>query len=85
MTGVAGPVQVRAATRLRQLLAAYRDGRDLVQIGAYRPGTDPVLDEALERMDAINAFLRQGTDEPSTLEDAVARLLQVMGMEGEAA
>lgn len=85
MASVAGAAQLRAAARLRELLAAYRDGRDLVQIGAYRPGADPVLDEALKRLELINAFLCQPVDEPASLDEAVARLLEVLGMGGEAA
>ncbi|HEX6989414.1 MAG TPA: FliI/YscN family ATPase [Bacillota bacterium] len=85
MGSVAGPAQCRAAARLRELLAGYRDGRDLVQIGAYRQGTDPVLDEALRRLPLIDAFLRQGVGEASSLDETVARLLEVVGMDGDAA
>ena len=48
-----------AATLLRRLLAAHRDVRDLVEIGAYVPGTDAVADQALRLMPDIEAFLRQ--------------------------
>jgi flagellum-specific ATP synthase len=44
---------------LRRLLAAYREKEDLISIGAYQPGTDPVTDAAIARRDAANAFLRQ--------------------------
>jgi len=83
MPDIAGAEHLRAATRLRELLAAYRDGRDLVQIGAYRQGTDPVLDEALQRLDQVTAFLRQDVTEPTSLDDTVARLLEVTGIGGE--
>ena len=55
---------------LRRLLAAYREKEDLISIGAYQPGTDPVVDAALERRDPIAAFLRQPVSDLSTAEDA---------------
>nr|WP_240942691.1 FliI/YscN family ATPase [Planosporangium thailandense] len=55
--------QRAAATELRSLLAAHRDVRELVEIGAYLPGTNPDADRARELMPAINAFLRQDLDE----------------------
>lgn len=57
------------ATRLRSWLAAYREGRDLVEIGAYKAGTNPRLDEALARLPAIEAFLRQTPRETTSLEE----------------
>ncbi len=62
---------------IRQMLAAWREGRDLVEIGAYRPGTNPRLDQALARMEAIDAFLKQGADEISTFAETVALLERV--------
>jgi len=57
------------ATRLRSWLAAYREGRDLVEIGAYKPGTNQRLDEALARLPAIEAFLRQTPRETTSLDE----------------
>ena len=64
-----------AGTRLRSALAAYREKEDLIAIGAYQPGTDPVLDSAIALRGRIDAFLRQRVDEPSTLEEADTMLL----------
>jgi flagellum-specific ATP synthase len=64
-----------AGTRLRTALAAYREKEDLISIGAYQRGTDPVLDAAIALRPRINAFLRQQVHEPSTLHDADAELL----------
>ena len=55
--------------RLREMLAVYSDGRDLVEIGAYKPGTNPRLDAALEVMPAIDSFLRQNRAEHSSLAE----------------
>ena len=51
--------QRAGATELRRLLAAYRDARDLVEIGAYVPGTNPTVDRAIALHDRIDGFLRQ--------------------------
>ncbi len=68
--------EVGAAARvLRSMLAAHRDKEDLISIGAYRVGTDPMVDAALERRDRINAFLRQDLTDLSAPEAADAGLL----------
>jgi len=55
------------ATLLRQLLAARRDAKDLVEIGAYATGSNPLVDRALEKSGAIDGFLRQPVDEVTDL------------------
>jgi flagellum-specific ATP synthase len=57
--------QVEFARDLRELSAAYRDIEDLVSIGAYKKGTRPATDRALDRRDPIARFLRQRKDENS--------------------
>lgn len=63
-----------AARRVRALLAAYEQRRDLIALGAYRAGTEPTTDAAVARMGAIEAFLAQGRDEHAAWDDTVARL-----------
>jgi flagellum-specific ATP synthase len=63
-----------AGQKLRTALASYREKEDLISIGAYRAGTDPVLDSAVACREEINAFLRQAVDELSGLPDADAAL-----------
>jgi len=55
--------QQAVARRMRQLMAAYDDARDLVEIGAYVHGTNPDVDEALAKKPMIDAFLRQDVRE----------------------
>jgi type III secretion protein N (ATPase) len=74
MPQVTGEPQRRHAQRLRELLATYESKRDLVLLGAYKPGSDRRVDEALGRIDAIEAFLRQGQDEHSAPETTRAHL-----------
>jgi flagellum-specific ATP synthase len=64
-----------AGTELRKLLAAYRDKEDLIAIGAYQQGSDPVVDDAIAKRGAIEDFLQQTMDDASTAELADARLL----------
>jgi flagellum-specific ATP synthase len=67
-----------AAQEVRSLLAAWHDKRDLVAIGAYEAGSDPLVDRAIELKPAIDAFLRQPVDAPSTPQDADEGLLQLV-------
>ncbi|GGN15405.1 flagellum-specific ATP synthase [Actinoplanes campanulatus] len=68
------PQQRSDATELRRLMAAHRDVRELVEIGAYVPGTNPDADRANAAWPQIGAFLRQGLDDRTTAESAWAEL-----------
>ena len=61
MPKVTGDEQQLAARRLRELLAHYEENRDLVSVGAYRQGSDPLLDQAISRNSAIEQLLYHGT------------------------
>ncbi len=74
MSSIVTPSHQAAAGRLRELLAKYDEVELLVKIGEYQQGSDPVADQALAKMDAIRAFLCQGTQERSSFEDTVAAL-----------
>jgi type III secretion protein N (ATPase) len=77
MPQVTSPEHRALAARLRRLLAAHEAQRELILLGAYRPGSDPWTDEALQRQGRIDAFLRQSPDERCSFEDTVARLGEV--------
>ncbi len=64
------PQQKADAAELRRLMAAHRDVRELVEIGAYVPGTNPDADRANTAWPQITAFLRQGLDERVTADDS---------------
>ncbi len=74
MPNIAAPEHLQAANRLRQLLAAYRDAEDLIAIGAYQQGANPLVDEAVARLGAIRAFLQQSRNEHPTLEETLQQL-----------
>ena len=60
-------------------LAAHRDVRELVEIGAYAAGSDPDADRALALMPRINDFLRQRVDEPTPLDETWRALHDLAG------
>jgi flagellum-specific ATP synthase len=69
----------RLSLKVRETLAHLREGRDLVEIGAYRRGTNPDLDRALALRPALDAFLRQDVHETTTLEETWSLLRLVFG------
>jgi flagellum-specific ATP synthase len=81
------PADIRmAGQELRKLMAALREKEDLISIGAYVTGTDPVVDRAVEKRDEIAAFLQQTVEHCSSTDEADAALLElVMGGEPELA
>jgi flagellum-specific ATP synthase len=72
-----GP-RLAMASRLRRLLAAGEEAKDLVEIGAYQHGSDPDVDEALARKELVSAFLRQPVDEVADPERSWELLSQVL-------
>ncbi|TDX51932.1 flagellar protein export ATPase FliI [Orenia marismortui] len=70
-----------AASQLRSVLATYEEAKDLVTIGAYEPGSDPKLDYALDKLDAVNNFLKQGINENSSYSDTVNSLMNIFAGE----
>ena len=71
MTEITDKEQRDVASKMRNLLSVYYANFDLVSIGAYKKGTNPALDEALRKIDKINAFLQQATDEAFSYEETV--------------
>ena len=78
MNEIVLPEHKAAAGRLRKMLSVYESNLDLVSIGAYKKGTNPELDEALERIRNIYDFLQQKTDESFTLEETVLQMIKLM-------
>jgi flagellum-specific ATP synthase len=78
LTGEVVPPELAAAgQRLRAALAALREKEDLISIGAYHSGSDPLLDTALEHRPRIDAFMRQAVAEPSNPFDSDRALLEL--------
>jgi flagellum-specific ATP synthase len=77
-TDVTDPEQKDAVRRVQQLLAAYADIEDLVNIGAYAPGSNPQNDLAVRMNERLMKFLQQATTEPTTFAQAKVQLLNLM-------
>jgi flagellum-specific ATP synthase len=65
---VAKPNQIKAAQKLREALAVYRNAEDLIALGAYVSGSNPKLDASIRSRDQILAFLRQDAQEKAPLD-----------------
>ena len=70
--------QRAAAVELRRLLAAHREARDLIEIGAYVAGTNPLVDRALALREVTDMFLRQDMDDSTPLEQSWSVLSQMV-------
>ncbi len=64
----------QAAGKLKNVLATYSEAEDLINIGAYKNGSNPSIDYAITKIDAVNEFLCQGTDEKFDFETSVSLL-----------
>ena len=69
-----------SASRIKALLATYAAAEDLIDVGAYVPGTNPEIDEAIERRPHINTFLQQGVEEAAADADTDHGLQLAAGM-----
>ena len=66
--------QQQLARRLKKLYSRYERSRDLINVGAYAAGTDPLLDEAIQLQSGIETFLQQAIHERSGVDDSLAEL-----------
>lgn len=74
-----------AARELRSLLAAHAEARDLIEIGAYVPGSNAMVDRSVSLKPEIDAFLRQQVDDPTGSNETAARLDALLGRQVAAA
>lgn len=75
MTSVCSREHLDKARRLRKLLASYAASEDLLRVGAYQKGLDPVLDRAVLVLPSINEFLQQDTEKSAPFDQTVASLM----------
>ena len=75
MRAVVTPEHTRLAQKLRENLAIYKDAEDLINIGAYKPGSNPKIDKAVKVNDALVDFLKQRVEEGTDFNSSL-RLLQ---------
>jgi flagellum-specific ATP synthase len=65
--------------RARRLMRLHADTAELIQLGAYRQGSDALIDEAIRVRPALEALLAQGTGERSTIDEDIDRLAAALG------
>ncbi|WP_276784971.1 flagellar protein export ATPase FliI [Thalassolituus oleivorans] len=65
---------LQKAQLCKRLMSHHRQNQDLISVGAYQPGSDQVLDVAIERLPRIKAMLRQGLKEGSSIKESMAAL-----------
>ena len=78
MADIVAPEHAAAAAGFRRLWSAFEENRDLILMGAYSPGTDPLIDEAIVRRPEILDFLKQAPNERGDFADSVAALTGMM-------
>jgi flagellum-specific ATP synthase len=76
---VSGPVSRKAAGYIRRLMATYAEAEDMIDVGAYRPGTNPGIDESIAKKSQIDSFLIQTVEEKSAIPDT----LKILGSMAE--
>ncbi|MCW2371080.1 flagellum-specific ATP synthase [Sphingobium sp. B1D7B] len=79
MADIVDDEHLRAAANYRRLWAAYEENRDLILMGAYRPGNDPTIDEAVERRQQLLGFLRQSSKSTIDVDTSAAALIAEFG------
>ncbi len=77
MPDVVDQNQSSAASAVRDVLATYRDAEDLINIGAYVPGSNPRVDLAISKIEAVRHFLKQGIYETSDFALTLNQLVSV--------
>lgn len=78
MTAIVPAQHLQASGKFRNLLAKYREVELLLRIGEYKKGSDAEVDEAIEKMSALNGFLRQGLSEKSYYDETIERMIEIV-------
>ncbi|EGF33772.1 Flagellum-specific ATP synthase FliI [Oxalobacteraceae bacterium IMCC9480] len=79
MHSITTPEHQKLTRRLKQLYSRYQRNRDLISVGAYSAGSDPVLDEAILLNTRIEDFLQQGIHEQATISESMDQLSSLFG------
>ncbi|MFG6358749.1 MAG: flagellar protein export ATPase FliI [Acetatifactor sp.] len=81
MSQIATREHKRLAGKLKNVLATYNEAEDLINIGAYKSGSNPEIDYAITMIQQVNAFLQQEVDEKVSFEESVEGLEKMFGEE----
>jgi flagellum-specific ATP synthase len=78
MPAVVDADHLRSAGAIRAALADFEGARDLIEVGAYAPGSNPAIDEAIARRPEILRFLVQGVAETTDVAAAAAQMAAIL-------
>ena len=78
MRSVISPEHAKLAQKLREYLAIYREAEDLINIGAYKPGSNPKIDRAVKIIDGLNDYLKQRTEESTDINGCLRQLQMLL-------
>ena len=78
-TKITGSAARQRIGHLRRLLSAYAEAEDLINVGAYAEGSNPVIDEAIRKRQDLMTFLRQDIEEKADIGDTLARAARIAG------
>ncbi len=77
MKAVVSSEHTQAANKLREVLAAYEKNRDLILLGAYNYGTDATVDYAIDKIEEVENFLKQRTEDSTPMDDTVQHMIDL--------
>lgn len=77
MSSIATKEHKEVAGKLKNVMATYSEAEDLINIGAYKSGSNKDIDYAIRKINAVNAFLCQQTDEKFQFEEEIEMLKQL--------
>ncbi|WP_242650706.1 flagellar protein export ATPase FliI [Gilliamella apis] len=78
MTDLTPPEDEKKSRLFKQLFSSFQRNRDLINVGAYVAGTDPLLDKAISLFPAMQQFLQQGINEHCSYQDAYQQLTNIV-------
>src|SRR5208337_4771196 len=78
---VTGPITQKVMGYVRKVMAVYEENEDMITIGAYVKGTNPAVDEAIAKREAVEEFLIQAVEEKAPIADTIRRLSSIAGIQ----
>ena len=79
MGNIASSEHKKLAAEIKRQMAIYKESEDLINVGAYNKGSNPEIDVAIDKMPAINGFLRQDVGTKECFEDTLGQMQQIVG------
>ncbi|MDD2400840.1 MAG: flagellar protein export ATPase FliI [Clostridia bacterium] len=77
MINIVNDEHINAANKIKELLAVYREAKDLIDVGAYQIGSNGKIDLAIKYIEEINSFLRQNINEAWVYSDIVKKMMEI--------